>query len=437
MRVQLSAIVAVTITSALGLGSAWGQSQQPSTPATQTTQKKPDWKDRAEYDLVQSALSEKDPQKKLDLLDQWKTKYPETDFKEMRLEAYIEAYKDLQQPAKMLATAKDLMDLNPKNLKALYWLSVLSINPNQTTPDALDLAQKAATQLLAAEKPAGITDDQWAQTQGQMAVVAHHTLAWVYTQRKDYPNTEKEVTAELKANPRDSEAVYWMAGALRAQAEADKKPELIPQALFYYARAAAYDGPGSFDATRRKTLEGWLQKAYTDYHGEDADGFQALLAQAKTSVFPPDGFTILTAEEVKAAKLKSLQASDPALAMWVRIKEGLTGPDGDTYFNNGVKDAIVPPDKDPAFHAKVISMEPARAPKTVKVSIEDGKTVDAILVFETPLARPAEPGTSITFHGTVTSFTKQPFMVTFEVEKKNLTGWPAPPKPVVHHKKPE
>ena len=69
MRVQLS-VVAIAISSALGLGSAWGQNQQPAA-ASQTAQKAPQWKDRAEYDLVQSALAEKDAQKKLDLLHQW------------------------------------------------------------------------------------------------------------------------------------------------------------------------------------------------------------------------------------------------------------------------------------------------------------------------------------------------------------------------------
>jgi len=52
------------------------------------------------------------------------------------------------------------------------------------------------------------------------------------------------------------------------------------------------------------------------------------------------------------------------------------------------------------------------------------------LVFETPLARPAEPGTIIKFRGVATAFTKAPFMLTFEVDKKDLTGWPAPPPPV-------
>jgi hypothetical protein len=420
--------------SAWGQGSAWAQTQQPAAQA----QKTPNWKDRAEYDLVQSALAEKDPQKRLDLLTQWKDKYPETDFKEMRVEAFLAAYQGLNQTDKVLATAKDLMDMDPKNVQALYWVALLTVSTQQTSPAGLDLGQKAANGLLTAEKPAQVTDEAaWEKSKAQMVILGHRTLGWIANQRKDYPTAETELLAELKLNPGDSEAAYWLASALRAQAAADSKPELFSLALFYYGRGAAYDGPGGFDAARRKQLESWLQKAYTDYHGADPEGFQALLAAAKAGAVPPDGFVIKSSGEIEADRLKALQASSPALAMWVNIKGQLTADGGDSYFASSMKEALVPPEGQPSFQAKVISEEPARAPKTVRVSIEDGKTVDAILVFDVPLARPADPGTTITFRGVPTAFTKAPFTVTFDVEKKNVTGWPAPPPPkkaVVHKK---
>jgi len=213
VRVQLSAVVAIAISSALSLGSAWGQNQQPAA-ASQTAQKAPQWKDRAEYDLVQSALAEKDAQKKLDLLNQWKDKYPATDFKEMRLEAFMDTYQALKQPDKMLAVAKELLDLNPKNLKALYWICVLSV-PGQTTPDGLNLALKAAEGLLNAEKPAQITDEAtWKTTQDQMAAIGHRTKGWVASQRKDFDTAETEIKTELKANPGDADATVKLAAVL-------------------------------------------------------------------------------------------------------------------------------------------------------------------------------------------------------------------------------
>jgi hypothetical protein len=38
----------------------------------------------------------------------------------------------------------------------------------------------------------------------------------------------------------------------------------------------------------------------------------------------------------------------------------------------------------------------------------------------------AEPGTELRFTAVPKSFTKEPFMLTMDAEKKNIKGWPAP-----------
>ena len=72
MRVQLSiAILAIGIFSAIGIESAWGQAQsaqpapqgQSAQPAQPAGVKQPQYKDRAEYDLVQAIIKETDPKK--------------------------------------------------------------------------------------------------------------------------------------------------------------------------------------------------------------------------------------------------------------------------------------------------------------------------------------------------------------------------------------
>ena len=57
----------------------------------------PQWKDRAEYDLVEE-IKKASGEKKIELLNQWKQKYPETDFKTSRLGMYIGAYQQLNKP---------------------------------------------------------------------------------------------------------------------------------------------------------------------------------------------------------------------------------------------------------------------------------------------------------------------------------------------------
>ncbi|MGC9972992.1 MAG: hypothetical protein ABSE56_20625 [Bryobacteraceae bacterium] len=410
----------MAISSGLGLGAAWGQTPQP---------KKPEWKDRAEYDLEQSAEKEQDPKKKLDLLNQWKKDYPNTDFKMLRLDQYLATYRALQDAANSLDTAQEMLREDPKYINALFWTCLLVVSSKDGSPARLDIGEKAANTLVSNldeffapdKKPAAATDAAWKQARTDLAALANRTLGWVNKERKNQPEAEKYITEDLKLNPNDAEASYWLGTIIR------QKPERMSEALFQFARAAAYDGPGAMDATTRQTVLEYITKVYTSFHGQDADGLRQLLALAKTQALPPAGFKVLSEDEVKEQKLQQKGKDNPSLPFWVKaIKEPLTAADGVQTFESNVKNAMIPPPDQPALQGAVISCEPARNPKTVTVGIENPSVPEVKLVFEVPLARPAEPGTIIKFRGVATAFTKHPFLLTFEVDKKDLSGWPAP-----------
>jgi len=131
VRNKLSvAILAVAISSVLGLGAAWGQTSP-------QAKKAPEWKDRAEYDLYQSISSEQDANKKLDLLNQWKDKYATTGQIMLRLEQYLATYKQLSQAAKMLDTAQEMLKEDPKYVNGLFWTCLLVVSMNDPAPAKL------------------------------------------------------------------------------------------------------------------------------------------------------------------------------------------------------------------------------------------------------------------------------------------------------------
>jgi hypothetical protein len=76
----------------------------------------------------------------------------------------------------------------------------------------------------------------------------------------------------------------------------------------------------------------------------------------------------------------------------------------------------------------VISQEGTRAAKSVVLAVSGGGP-EVTLKFDAPVPGSPAPGTKIQFRGVASTFTKEPFMVTFETEKKNITGWPAPEPP--------
>jgi hypothetical protein len=59
------------------------------------------------------------------------------------------------------------------------------------------------------------------------------------------------------------------------------------------------------------------------------------------------------------------------------------------------------------------------------LALEKPDVADVTLKFEEPLAGTMEPGAELEFEGAPASYTKAPFMVTFDVdmELKQLVGW--------------
>jgi hypothetical protein len=140
----------------LALGLAFGQ--------------EPSWVDRQEYELVVEQIGKAtDPAKKLELLNQWKQKYPKTAFGMQRLGQFLVTYQQLGKAADMLGVAKEIAAADPKNFTGPYYIALLTTSMQTTDPAALDEGEKAANQLLSgindyfadAKKPAGVDPAAW------------------------------------------------------------------------------------------------------------------------------------------------------------------------------------------------------------------------------------------------------------------------------------
>ena len=122
----------------------------------------------------------------------------------------------------------------------------------------------------------------------------------------------------------------------------------------------------------------------------------------------------------------------------MKMKRGLATPDGATYFESSVKNAHIPGgievggQKIMKLKGTVVSSTPptprAKTVKEVVLGISQAEMSEATLRFETPQG-PIEPGTVIEFSGVPVAFTSDPFMVVFEVETADVTGWPKPVAP--------
>jgi hypothetical protein len=403
--------------------------QQPAAGAPGAPAKQKNYKDRGEYDLYNQAVQQaKDPKAQLQTLQTWQDKYPQTDFETERLQLFISALRQLapSDPAaakQLIERCNQLLKIDPKNFQANYFLALWGprtggASPSPDLESQVDTASHTVLDNLP-PKPANMSDTDWDKAKGQIQAIAHNALAWEDVQKKDNAAAENEYKASLQADPSQAGVSATYAKTLID----DKKDDEIPTALFEYARAAQYDGPGALPADQRQKLMDYIKTQYQNFHG-GTDGLDQMMAQAKTQAVPPDGFTIQNANALaqkNADALNARIASDPAFKIWYAIKQNLTDPTkGDSFFTSDVKDVEIPGGAEgvKTFSGTVISLDPADAPTKVVIGVEDPTKPDATLEFSKPLPPDAlnviKVGQKVDFSGIADSYNKDPYMLTFK-----------------------
>lgn len=418
MLVRLSRVLLTTAVAVLvGAGAMWAQEAQKQ------------WKDRAEYDLYESITKATDNNKKLELLESWSQKYPGSDFKIERLQLYLDTYQALNRVERVMEVGSQILAEDPKNLRTLYIMTLNAPRMTTPTPQLLDTADKAARTLVANsdeffaadKRPATTPQAEWDKGKRDTNALAHMTLGWVAMQRKQNEAAEKEFVSSLELNPENAQVSYWLGNVLLTQ----KVPEKQSQALYHFARAAAYDGQGALTPQGRKDLDAYLTKVYSTYHGS-RDGLDELRQTARARALPPPDFRIMSAAEAAIAKEEQFRRENPMLALWLSVKKELTGPNGEQYWESSVQRAALPGGVSGVskFRGTLISARPPKNPKELVLGISDPSTPEVTLQMDQPLKAVPKPGSEIAFAGVAMEFSREPFMITFSVERGDVEGLP-------------
>jgi hypothetical protein len=190
--------------------------QQPAAGQQPGAAPQKNYKDRAEYDLFSKITQTQDPKARLDLLNQWQDKYPQTDFKQERDQYFLATLGQLapSDPAarqKLLEKTKEILAADPKDFRAAYLTAVWGPAAGGTgaSPDLQTQVQTAAQAVIdnapaafdPSKKPANVDQAAFEKAKTQAVAVAHNALAWVATSKGDKATAENEYKASLEANP--------------------------------------------------------------------------------------------------------------------------------------------------------------------------------------------------------------------------------------------
>ena len=427
-------LIAIMLAGALGPMPARMFGQAAAAPSSTAPQK--NWKDRAEFDLYDSITKDTNPKTRLEKLQQWEQKYPMTEFIAQRRTLLLTTYVALNDAKNAVDEAKKILADNPKDFTALYYTMYFTqaLYGQSQSPDILDQGDKAAQAILAGidMPPPGVAEAQWAKLRPDVELLAHVNLGFIAMQRKNWDAAEAEFQKVLMASPNNAQVDFWMGTVIASEKKLDK----LTAAMFYFARAATITGPTALAPAAQKTALDYVQKQYKNFHGSD-EGFNDLLAAAKSNATPPAGFTIKNANEIAqaaAATEEEYDKSHPSEVLWANLKMALTAPDGANYF------MMMKGTEVPTLKGKVIKLEPAIKPKTILLAMEDKSnnttTADATLKFEMPLPGKVEEGTELSFEGVADSYTASPFMLVFTVDKDKLHGWTGKNEPAGRRRSP-
>jgi tetratricopeptide (TPR) repeat protein len=316
------------------------------------------------------------------------------------------SYQQINQGRKAVEAAQELLKKVPGDFSALYTIASLTPFLENTAEADWVEGEKAANGLLNggiekqfqnANKPEQLPQDQWDAAKQQTIATVHQTLGWVVMQRNDHVKAEQAFVKSLQANPNSGQVSYWLGQEALAQADPDKN-EL---ALFSFARAATYDGPGSLPPQGRQQLDEYLVKVYEKYAGTQ-DGLAELKKMAASQALPPADLKIESAEVRRFREEQERRKSDPLLYTFVDLKNTLLSPKGDATWGK-LKGSLTP-----KMRLFVVSADSAR-PTTINLSSTKGGAVEVVLNLENRLRSAPGIGTKVSFEGVATSLTKSPF----------------------------
>ncbi|MCU1226559.1 MAG: putative lipoprotein [Edaphobacter sp.] len=379
----------------------------------------------AEYAAYNAAIGQPTPQAKAPALEAYLTAYPQSAVKAATLEQLMLAYSSFD-PVKTLDAADRLLQVDPNNLRALTFeaffrkASADALTDPAAKQAALDKAAEYAQKGLAAPKPAGMSDADFATLQTAAKPVFYSTIATAALNKKDTATAITNFKQELASVPEEQtkapgpllQDTYFLAVAYLQSTP----PDLV-NCAYYAARVAAY-APDQL----KPQFEPTAKYCYKKYHGAD-DGYDAVVTAAKASLNPPPGFSIKPAPSPSDIVAQVIASTPDLSTLAISDKEFILQngkpEDAAKVWDTMKGKSVQFPD------ATVISVSDTALQVAVSEDAVQSKTADFTFQLKEPLKTPPAVGAKVTVSGTYASFTPNPIMITMSdgaiVEPKKPT----------------
>ena len=401
---------------------------QPSQAAPQPCHPAPkkEIKDPGEYNAYTTSLNAADANARIQGFETFVQRFPNSAYKEDALEQLMTAYQQAGNAAKMVDAAKQLLQVNPNNVRALALLAYLARATagqpgqlQQSVADARSYGEKGLQALNNMSCPEGAAPADVEKLQKQTSVIFHGAVGFAALQNKDYAAAQQHFQAAVDLEPPTAQDSLQDVYSL-ALAYLEPKPS-NPLGLWYIARAVALSNGNAQIANYGKSK-------YTKFHGE-VDLWDQLLAQAKAapSNAPPSNFAVAPAPSPAEQAARLANTVDPKKMDFAQWELALSAGDAATQQKvwTQIKGIEVP------FAALVIDSSKTKLSLAATADAIEQKKADVTVTMTGPIPATmmskVAPGQEVQLIAKPDSYTPNPFMM--QMVEGQLIAKKEPPKP--------
>ena len=150
-----------------------------------------------EYSLYATTLQTTDPRKRVELVDALMQQNPKSEYLPKVWPLQLDAYNQLKDNTKALATAESILAIDPNNEDALVFAADQYSQKKGDPEKIIAYANKAAEVLAAKPKPEGVDDAAWAKKKAALSGVAHFMAGSTYYNQKKLKQADQSLRAGL------------------------------------------------------------------------------------------------------------------------------------------------------------------------------------------------------------------------------------------------
>jgi tetratricopeptide (TPR) repeat protein len=388
------------------------------------------------------AVALKDAAKRARALEIFIAWYPNSVLRIEAHEQLMAAWQAANDPAKADATATQLLQIDPDNVRALANRAYVGrtravAGDASALAGALAAAERGFVALGKWRKPETLSDSEFVRTKLQLMAIFNGVIGYSALQAQDYARARRYYLDAVTVDPDNLQDVYQLSVAQLEIVPTD------PLGFWYAARAIAIARDAKTDAAAA-SIDKYARSRYQRYHGSE-EGWDSLVAKvAAGERFPPSDFvrSVSRAMTPQERAIQLVSDNDPgtlSFADWEAVLIERDASPANRKAADRVWRAIADKQRGGEVRLKVplkvIGATPERLRGAITKQNQTSNTVDLDVAFARPLMPLPAVGAQISVVGTLSDYRLRPFafvMTGAELapESMSVAGGPcADPRP--------